>query len=127
MFESLYLTFSFSTSAGSCSQQATASAGLRVFFSSSIIALLIPELQALLVFEAMAPILLGGVMAAACPASVLCPSSTCDVGSGRRAASATHLLFAAGGLQLLFIFTYYIKKAKDKNTFRKTSDKVFST
>lgn len=41
----------------------------------------------------------------------LCPQLL-RADSGSHAASATHLLFAAGGLQLLFIFTYYTNKGK---------------
>lgn len=102
-------------------QQATATAGLHALCSSSIIALLIPGPQALLLFEAVV-LSCAEWIDGSCLPSLSAVSQQrvwhrlclqlARAGSGSHAASATHLLFAAGGLQLQFIFTYYTNKGK---------------
>lgn len=98
-------------------RQAKAAVGLHAF--CSIIALLIPDFQALLVFEAVVPSCTEWIDGSCLPSLStvsqqqvghrLCPQLQ-RANSRSHAASATHLLFAAGGLQLLGFFTYYANK-----------------
>lgn len=136
VFENLYHFFLFHKHRLlKSAQQATAAVVLHAF--CSIIAFLIPDFQALLVFEAVVPSCAEWIDGSCLPSLSAVSQQQVWHGlclqlqrasSGSHAASATHLLFAAGGLQLLFIFTYYTNKGKRKNKiiFRKTSDKVFS-
>lgn len=112
VFEDLYNTFLFHKHRLlKSAQQATTTAGLHAFCSSSITAPLIPGPQALLLFEAVAPSCAewidGGCLPSLSAVSQqrvwhrLCPQLA-RASSGSHAASATHVLFAAVYFYLLY-------------------------
>lgn len=115
VFENLYHFFIFHKHGLlKSAQQATAPVSLHAF--CSIISLLVPDFQALQVFEAVVPSFTEclpslSTMSQQQVWNGLCPQLL-RAGSESCTASATDLLFAAGGLQLLFIFTYYANKGK---------------